>query len=248
MKKGLKIALLILLSIILFFVFCVGFYFINFQNATKDMKPLESGMINENIYAIKDSFANIYLIKSNNGYIAIDSGINEVNITNELKKLNIDSSLIHTLLLTHSDYDHIGGKSAFKNAKIYISEKEELLVTGKVARKFFMKNKIDLKYSIIKDEEILEIDGVKIKCLIVPGHTYGSASYLVNDKFLFTGDNLSIDKTGAIGLFPDFFNNNTKLQRESLEKLSKLEGVELILTGHHGITTNFDSLNNFKQK
>ncbi len=71
-----------------------------------------------------------------------------------------------------------------------------------------------------------------------PGHTPGSMCFLIGDKFLFVGDNMSL-KNGKIDPFNDFFNIDTKLQSKSLKKLALLTGVEYIFTAHYGYTNEF---------
>ena len=68
---------------------------------------------------------------------------------------------------------------------------------------------------------------------MTPGHTPGSMSYLVNDSILFTGDTLTIQK-GKVKPFFWLQNMNTRLQKESIKKLLKIDNVKMICTGHTG--------------
>ena len=43
---------------------------------------------------------------------------------------------------------------------------------------------------LLKDGDTLHIGDIKIQCFLVPGHTWGHMVYLVDDKYLFTGDTL----------------------------------------------------------
>mgnify|MGYP001280268840 CR=1 FL=1 len=51
------------------------------------------------------------------------------------------------------------------------------------------KTPIDVVSIKLKDGEILNVDGIKLKTLYTPGHTIESCSFLLNDN-LFTGDAL----------------------------------------------------------
>ena len=91
---------------------------------TSKMKPMPTQKLFDDLFVIQDGFANIFLVASDDGYIAIDGGINSARIQQELKKLNIDPSEVRTVLITHSDIDHVNGLAAFPHAEIYLPEQE----------------------------------------------------------------------------------------------------------------------------
>jgi glyoxylase-like metal-dependent hydrolase (beta-lactamase superfamily II) len=73
--------------------------------------------------------SHIYLIPNNGGYTLIDAGYPEQGsqIVDELKHLLGDLKKIDTILITHSDFDHIGSlKYIYEhlNAKAYVSKVE----------------------------------------------------------------------------------------------------------------------------
>jgi len=63
-------------------------------------------------------------------------------------------------------------------------------------------------------------------------------SYLVNDKFLFTGDVLSL-KSGKIDEFNNFFNSDTKTANKSIGIITQIPETEYIFTSHYGLTNNY---------
>ncbi len=71
-----------------------------------------------------------------------------------------------------------------------------------------------------------------------PGHTPGSLCYLVDGRWLFTGDTISL-KEGKAGPFVERFNMDTPTEVVSIGKLAKLQGVEAVFTAHHGFTKDF---------
>jgi len=80
----------------------------------------------------------------------------------------------------------------------------------------------------VKDNEIIEIDNLKIKSLYTPGHTSDSYSFLL-DNYLFTGDTLLINGTGRT----DFQNGSSKDAYNSLfNNLLKLPEDTLVYPGH----------------
>lgn len=202
--------------------------------------PMRTGEVADGIYAINCFMVNMFLIKNSTGYIAIDAGLNSLMVSRALQKLNIDISSITHIFFTHTDYDHTGGVNLFKNSKIYISEEEEVMINKEVSRRFGIvyNKKFKRDYGLLKDGETVHIGTYKVKGILTPGHTVGSMSYLVNDKFLFTGDTISL-RNGRAKNFPIFMNMNTDLQKQSIKRLSELEGVEKIFTAHFGMSDDF---------
>jgi glyoxylase-like metal-dependent hydrolase (beta-lactamase superfamily II) len=195
----------------------------------------------EGIYVIKgDSFVNFYLVKSGSNYIAIDTGNNLKNVKQEMVKLKIDPAKVTAIILTHTDSDHVGAIKLFSNAKVYISTAEEQMINGKTTRvAILMKNKLDNPYEMIEDNEIIDISGLKVKGILTPGHTPGSMSYIINDKYLFTGDTLSL-KDHKAKLFNELFNMDSAAEAESIRKLANLADIKCLFTAHYGYTDNYE--------
>ena len=95
---------------------------------------------------------------------------------------------------------------------------------------------------LLHDGQVLEIDGIRIECFLVPGHTWGHMVYLVDDRYLFTGDTLWFGADGGYSFISALAEDN-KLAVRSLAALeSKLQARNLrplFLTGHTGWTDNF---------
>jgi len=214
------------------------------------MHHLKTQEIVKGIYAIKTKGANFYVIKNEDGYIAIDAGDGEKTIAeSELRKLNIEPEKISAVLLTHSDFDHTSALGLFKNATIYISQQEMQIVNGSVPRMFGIKNKLKLNYdfNIIYGEDDLYFGELKVKPILTPGHTTGSLSYLLDDKYLFVGDTLSL-KDGQVELFNSLFNTDDNIQKQSLKRLAQLQNAEYIFTAHYGFSDSYqEAFDNFRQ-
>jgi glyoxylase-like metal-dependent hydrolase (beta-lactamase superfamily II) len=244
MKRTLKWVLVSFGTVVILIGLFIGGYMIKAKSEIKLLRPVETREIVSNIFSIKDSFVNLYLIKDSSQYIAVDAGNNSETVSGELKKLNIDPENITAILLTHTDGDHVAAIKLFKNAKVYLSRQEEQLLTGKKSRFLIFGTKIDTKvYSLIDDQQIINIGNTKIKGILTPGHTYGSMCYLLNDKYLFTGDALGL-KDGKVVKFNEFFNTDTKTAIESMAKIKGIAGVECLFTAHHGYSDNYISATN----
>jgi hydroxyacylglutathione hydrolase len=127
----------------------------------------------------------------------------------------------------------------FKNAQIYLSIDEEKMINGEESKFFLMSNRIDSKeYRLVRDGDSLNFNGIKVKCILTPGHTSGSMCWLINDKYLFTGDAISL-KDGKIGKPIDFFTMNPEMALKSMEKITTIPGAQYIFTSHNGYTDDY---------
>jgi hydroxyacylglutathione hydrolase len=214
-------------------------YMVKAKSEIKKMTPAETKEIVDNIFSIQDSFANLYLINDSGQYIAIDAGNNLNAVSGELKKLNIDPDKIIAVFLTHTDGDHVAALPLFKNARVYLSKPEEVLINGTRGRFLFFGNKIAAtNYTLIDDQQTLNIGHTKIKGILTPGHTPGSMCYLVNDTCLFTGDALSL-KNGKIDKFNAFFNMDSQTAFQSIAIIAHLPGTKYIFTAHYGYSNDY---------
>jgi len=203
------------------------------------MKHLETQEVVSGIFVIRTKPSNFYIVSNGDGYIAIDAGGGNKNaIRNELSKLSINPDKVTAVLLTHTDFDHISALSLFKNATIYLSKQEVQMIDGSVSRMFFVKNRLKYDYKTIENSEEIYSGNVKLKSIFTPGHTNGSTTYLLDDKYLFVGDTLSL-QNGHVGLFSSFFNMSDDMQRKSINNLAKLQNVEYIFTCHYGFSNDF---------
>ena len=226
----LGIAVVLIVLIIVFITVSVS--------AKKRMTPAETGRLTEDVYAVRDRFVNMYLVKDGNEFIAIDAGIKPGSIRGELKKLGIDPDRVKAVFLTHSDSDHAGGLSLFKRATVYMHEDEEQMINGETGRMLWIGNRIEpVEYVLLRNNSV-RVGDLRIKPVPTPGHTAGLTCYIVNDIYLFTGDAVSLNN-GVIGLFPRYINKNARKARRSVSNITVLDGVQYIFTGHHGYTDNY---------
>jgi glyoxylase-like metal-dependent hydrolase (beta-lactamase superfamily II) len=156
-----------------------------------------------------------YIISSGEGREAliIDPVIENVaDYINLLKNLNLR---LVKVIDTHIHADHVTGATKLKQATNCTTIMGEHTPADTVEIK-------------VKDNEVIEIDSLKIKSLYTPGHTSDSYSFLL-DNYLFTGDTLLINGTGRT----DFQNGSSKDAYNSLfNKLLKLPEETLVYPGH----------------
>lgn len=210
-----------------------------------NIKPLATGKITDNLYAIKTGTVNFYIYKTSENIICFDAGFRKSLIMAQLNNLGIDPKDITHLFLTHSDYDHTGGIKLFKKAKIYLCAEEEQMISGKIPRMFgFIRNfKIKRPYSLLQDNDVVTIDNTKIRAITTPGHTLGSMCFLVNESILITGDTVMLVNDKVYPL-RSRINMDTEQQKQSIRKLAQLKDINLTVTGHFGYTKEFDKAMN----
>lgn len=239
MNKTLKKILIGLGILVLLIAIFAGGFFYKFTSETKKMHPTETGKIVENIFAIKDDFANMYLLQDGDKYIAIDAGKDINNVSAELKKLNINPENVVAVLLTHTDMDHVAGLPLFKNAKIYLGKEEKKMLTGEAQKIPGVNNEISRKdYTLLENHQNLNIGSQSTINILTEGHTTGSICFVVNEKYLFTGDILSLNN-GKIGPSVKFFDLDHEMATKSISKITKLPNVEYLFTAHFGFTNDY---------
>lgn len=215
---------------------------------TGTFNPVNTGVIDENLSCIRQKDVNMWFYKKENTIISIDSGYkNDINLFKDLEKINIDNEKIEAVFLTHGDVDHVGGiisNNRFApNAMVYLHNLEENMLLGREYR--FGKGPIKIKnpvnfvgeYELFNDRKIFNIGNIKIECFHCSGHTKGHTVYLIDDKYLFTGDSIATNHLGGFCFF-NFYNMNTKENISSLEKLKlkiSKNPPEFICTSHNGI-------------
>lgn len=203
------------------------------------MTPLSTREVVEGVFAIKDQHVNLYLIRGRDGYVAIDAGMTAENVRIELEHLHIEPEKVLAVLLTHTDRDHVGALSLLKNARVYLAREEEQMINGKTSRFLILKNSLHAPYTLMEDGHTIDLLGLKMKAILTPGHTPGSMCYLIDDRYLFTGDTMSL-KAGKADLFNNLFNMDSNRQRRSLNRLKGIPDVKYIFSSHHGFADNYE--------
>ena len=181
--------------------------------------------------------ANTYVL-TEDGRTAIVIDPAQTRVESELIKRGLSPACV---LLTHCHFDHVGGVPALQSggAKVLCSDVEKTLVNTSVDL-YDMFGAPRVPYRVdetFTDGEEKNFIGIRVKMLLTPGHTKGSACYLITAKdggrYLFTGDTLFADSIGRT----DFPTGNIGDMRASLRKLSALEGDYPIYAGHNEPTT-----------
>ena len=202
-------------------------------------KPLNTGWIDENVACVREWVANIFFYRKGDTTMMIDAGYNYDRLAEKMNWLGIDPHSIRHILITHQDTDHVGAVEAdspglFRNAKLYIGEIENRYLTGEAHRKVLYhlyklpQVTICNEKRLLHDGEIFDIDGIKIECFLVPGHTWGHMVYLVDGKYLFTGDTLWFGADGGYSFISALAEDNGMAVKSLTLLEKKLKNVGCI--------------------
>ena len=137
-----------------------------------------------------------------------------------LKAIEKDGMELHSILLTHTHFDHMEGlEGLFRLAgpkKIYVHEAES-------------QNLAQFKEDVvtIQDGTEIAIGNLSIQTVHTPGHLPGHVCYLV-DQNLFTGDMLFVNSVGRT----DFPESNQQDFARSLKKLKEMDDQIKVYPGH----------------
>ena len=156
-----------------------------------------------------------YLIASSTGREALIIDPVLENVEDYIKLLTkLDLRLVK-VIDTHIHADHITGAGKLKNNTKCVT----------IMGNHTPADAVEIK---VNDDEVIELDKLKLRALYTPGHTSDSFSFLI-DNYLFSGDTLLINGTGRT----DFQNGSAKDAYNSIfNKLLKLPDETLLYPGH----------------
>ena len=217
-------------------------------------KPLNTGWIDDSVACVREWIANIFFYTKNGTTIMIDAGYNYDRLKEKMSWLEIEPSSIRHILITHQDTDHVGAVEAdsdglFRNATLYLSEIENRYLTGEKRRKVIFglyklpMVKSDNRRVLLQDGQTLNIGGIRVECILVPGHTWGHMVYLIDDQYLFTGDTIWFGADGGYSFINSLAEDNELAKKSLAELEQKLKRKGLspkVITGHTGWTDDFE--------
>ena len=122
---------------------------------------------------------------------------------------------------THQHADHVSSARQLAKkakAKLYLSKHEGY----------------DYPANFVGDGDIVFFGNSRLKVIHTPGHTPGSLSYVVDEKYVFTGDILFVDSIGRPDLRDKAEEFTEQLYDTLHEKLLNLSDETLVFPTHHG--------------
>ena len=195
---------------------------------------------------------NIYLIYSNDEWLLIDIGYEEVveEVVDLIRNLDFPFAHCKTLIATHADVDHIQGlaqlKQIFNTTVSAHPLAEESLKIGDKLKTFAQieAQGINLDMppvevdTLINDGDKITVGDVELEVWLTPGHTDSQLSFRMGD-LLFSGDNIYRD--GCVGAIDAHHGSNLDDFIKSLRRI-KASNVKWLLPSHGPIFPKDDEL------
>ena len=207
----------------------------------------------DNVYLVPGVVANPYILVDPDGLTVIDTGIphSEAKILAYIASLGKSAHDVKRILITHSDFDHVGSLAALQKAtgaRTYASPVEAAAIAaGKSSRPVkrtgfsmrrllfglmrpFMKGAAFQVGETLTDGQILPVLG-GLSVVETIGHTPGHISFFAPAaSILFCGDSMVTDENGIHGSRSNFTWDEAKA-REAERKQAAL-GARIVCSGH----------------
>jgi glyoxylase-like metal-dependent hydrolase (beta-lactamase superfamily II) len=187
---------------------------------------------------------NCYIIASDisKKAVVVDPG---GDIDRIIEKINENSLDVKYIINTHGHHDHIAFDDELSKVTgaIVCVHKDDLSLLSQPFDNlsFFSGEEFRVQTDKIEleDNQVLELDDIKIQIIHTPGHTKGSISLLMENK-LFTGDLLFKNSVGRT----DFIGGSFEELQESLKRISLLPDSTEVYPGHGPETTLIEEKRN----
>ena len=191
---------------------------------------LETGPVNNRIMAIQDGLMNFYVVKGPEGLVCVDAGWRPHSVEHGFNMLGLELRDVAAVFLTHLHWDHARCSDLYPSAQVFVGVGEETSPHHQEKQSLHSRPR-----AWVRDGEVVTVAGLAVRVIATPGHTSDSVCYVVDGRFLFTGDALRL-RRGKVAPFPTRFNLHREAVRRSIRKLAQIQGVEYLLTGHTGTT------------
>lgn len=224
------------------------------------LRPIEDGAEFNGVRIVADDFTSVAVASSGpDTVVLIDAGMDPDGeaILAELSRRGLGPEAVEAVFLTHGHGDHIAALGRFTDATVYALEAEAPLIEGRVSPASPMGRLMPpaptgLEVTgLLADGDEVAVGDVIVRVFAVPGHTAGSAAYLVNGV-LFLGDSGQVETSGALRPAPWLVTDDRDQNRASLRALAaRLEaegvGVAAVVPSHSGAANGRDALDGFAE-
>jgi glyoxylase-like metal-dependent hydrolase (beta-lactamase superfamily II) len=204
------------------------------------------------VHLVPNIIANAYLLVDPDGLTLIDAGLpgSQRKILRYLSGLGYVPADLKRILITHADFDHVGGLAALKTAtraRVFASPIEaKAMAEGHSSRALKPRHRItkvlfDLMAALFKPTPVqaddLLSDGQTfpvlggLQVLETSGHTPGHISlYLSSPGILFCGDSIVSEETGLRG--SSGANNWDQAKSDESVRRQAALGARILCSGH----------------
>ena len=184
---------------------------------------------------------NTYVLKTPKGLIMLDCGCGDTleQIFGNMSYYGLNPSDIKACLITHPHLDHAGAAYLLKKRGVALYagkstadaiQSGDERCCGFLYHKEFKPCTVD---HIVADGEVTDVLGLKIKAMLLPGHTAGCTIYMFDHdgkRIVLSGDVIGTLLAGFFGWSGSVDFNKTAYI-ESLKRFAKLD-FDVMLVGH----------------
>lgn len=143
-----------------------------------DVTSPDDGLDLGPVTQVKDWFTSVYVARAPEGVVLFDAGFREGAMKRGLADLDITPEQVDHIVLTHGHSDHVGALDLYPSATVWALEAEFDEVREHADR--------EPDEALPSSGEVV-LAGLSFEVFAVPGHTAGTAVYLV-DGVLLLGD------------------------------------------------------------
>jgi len=243
-----KRILLIVVGVLVLLVVVVGGFI---AAAFMGRKPTVDGFEINGMRVVEDGFVTATVVPVRAGQVALIDAGNDTEATAllaELSRRGLGPDAVTAIFLTHGHPDHMGGVLKFPKAEVIALDREAGLVAGTERARNPLASVMPSGDTGIKvtrplrDGQEIMVGDVAVRAFAVPGHTDGSAAYLVNGV-LFMGDSADQTSDGGLRGAPWIFSNSQPENRASLRRLAARlaqDGIKVtaLAPAHSGVLTD----------
>ena len=244
MKRMLKIVGLLVAVLVVAIVALLAATFMGRQSIT-------DGADANGIRIVKDGIVSVGVVTVSEREVALVDAGNDTSakaILAELSRRHLGPDAVTAILITHGHPDHTGGVAMFPKAQVIALEAEQPLVEGRAGAKGPLTRLFPVRPTgitvtkTVADGDTWMLGPHRVRVFAVPGHTQGSAAYLVDDV-LFMGDAADTKSDGTVIGSPWVFSDSQPQDRASLVALDQRltrenVPVTVIVFAHSGQLAN----------
>lgn len=242
-----------LLGVVVLCVLAIGAVF---YATFSGLLPIADGArVGGTVEVVADGYVSVDLLDLGDGHVAlIDCGNrgDGAPILAALERRHLGADDVSAVLVTHGHPDHIAACARFPHATIYALREEIPMIEGRTGGTSPVSRTVSSTATGLQvahplaDGDVITLGNAEIRVYAVPGHTAGSAAYLV-DGVLFVGDSASVTAEHTLRGAPWIFSDDQARNVASMHALGERlehEGltVTTIVASHTGVLDEGDVL------